>query len=397
LARVYEDEAKRLLRNAGITVPQGVAVSTALAARRAARALGKAMVVKALIPTGRRQKAGGIHFCATPADTKKATKQLLGSVLLGYRVRRLLVEERLELVRELYFALTYDSAARGAVALFGTAGGVDVEATDRVIRRAVDIELERQPYVGRALVQEAGLPEETTRAFGDFFVQAVNLFTEVHASLLEINPLGQMADGRLVAVGALLELDDQAASRRTLSLTRRSVPSRSARPPTPLERRIAAIAARHGRPEAVRFNEFDGDIALMVTTAGGSNVCLDHLLRLGARPLSFFDITAGEVEEPLYECIRAVLTHPRLRGLLVGGNLTGFSRVDMKMRALVRALRDEQVDLNRVAVAARLGGPGEEEAAALARTVPGLKHFRDDATLEDAVDWVVLRTRQARP
>jgi succinyl-CoA synthetase beta subunit len=160
-----------------------------------------------------------------------------------------------------------------------------------------------------------------------------------------------------------------------------------------LERRIAAIAARHGRPEAIRFTEFDGDIALMVTTAGGSNVCLDRLLRLGARPLSFFDITAGDVEEPLYECIRAVLTHHRLRGLLVGGNLTGFSRVDMKMRALVRA---ERVDLDRVPVAARLAGPGEEEAAALARTVPGLKHFLDDATLEEALDWVVARARQHR-
>ena len=120
-------------------------------------------------------------------------------------------------------------------------------------------------------------------------------------------------------------------------------------------------------------------------------------LRLGARPLSFFDITAGDVEEPLYECIRAVLTHPRLRGLLLGGNLTGFSRVDMKMRALVRALRDERIDLARVPVAARLAGPGEEEAAALARTVPGLKHFLDDATLEEAVEWVVARTKQRCP
>jgi succinyl-CoA synthetase beta subunit len=393
---VHEDQAKRLLRHAGIAVPHGVTVSTAPAARRAAGALGKATVVKALVPIGRRQKAGGIHFCATLAEAERAARRLLGTELLGYRVRRLLVEERLDLVREFYFALTYDSGARGAVGLFSPLGGVDIETAEQVVRCPIDIEVDRHPYVGRALVQEAGLADETARAFGELFVDAVNLFADVDASLLELNPLGQTADGRLIAVGAMLELDDQAASRRTRALIRRSVPSRNPRPPTPLERRIAAIAARHGRPEAIRFTEFDGDIALMVTTAGGSNVCLDRLLRLGARPLSFFDITAGDVEEPLYECIRAVLTHHRLRGLLVGGNLTGFSRVDMKMRALVRAIRDERVDLDRVPVAARLAGPGEEEAAALARTVPGLKHFLDDATLEEALDWVVARARQHR-
>ncbi len=138
--------------------------------------------------------------------------------------------------------------------------------------------------------------------------------------------------------------------------------------------------------------EFDGDIALMVTTAGGSNVCLDHLQRLGARPMTFLDVTAGSDGDTVYRILRLILGSPKLRGFLVGSNLTGFNAVDVRMRLLVDAIRDEGVDLARIPVAARLAGLGEAGARQIASELPGLKYFGDDATLEEAVEWVVAES-----
>ncbi|HEY8370197.1 MAG TPA: ATP citrate lyase citrate-binding domain-containing protein, partial [Thermodesulfobacteriota bacterium] len=227
------------------------------------------------------------------------------------------------------------------------------------------------------------------------------VFRSVEARLLELNPLAVTADGALLPAAAVLDLDEQALFRHP-EIAHRVTDEEGTgqRPFTPLERRVREIDRALPDGGAMRFLEFpDGDIACMITSGGAGLAVLGSLVALGGRPATAFDITPGPpgpMEEKLYRVTRAILERPGLRGLLAGGNVKNFTRVDVHVRAIVRALADGGVDARRFPVVLRFAGPGIEAAREAARGVPGLELYEDDTSLEQAVRRILERIREAK-
>ncbi len=403
MPRVLEDKAKALLADAGVRVPRGRSVRTPAEAAEAARSVGGPVVVKALVPVGKRGKAGAILSADTPEEAAQAARNLLGGVVHHFPVERLLVEERVRSLQEWYFSISFDSASRGPLIMFSTEGGVEIEAL-----------AERSPDALKRLEVDIleGLSEEACVSFlracgvsGDALFRAAllihagyALFRRVEARLLEINPL-ILGDGdEPVAAACVLDLDADALFRRPERKALLDETSTDGwRPPTPLEARVRAIDASVPPLHTVRFREIaGGEIALLWSGGGGGLYLLDTMARLGGKPATAFDVTPGPLEEKYYEITKEILGMPNLKGVLAGSNITSFSRVQLKVRAIVRAVEETGVDLAEFPFIVRFAGAGGEEAREIARTCPGLQYLGDDATLEEAAERIVAQVEAVK-
>ena len=376
----------------GVDVPGGRGAATAAEAEAVARELGGAVVVKAVVPVGKRAKGGGVRFAASPAEAGAEAGAMLERFVHGVRVPRVLVERRIDIAKELYTSIGFDSVNRAPLLLLSVAGGVDieelaVEAPQRVVR--VFLEEGLNTHRIREGWRRAGLGGEALVAATRATTGLAAVFDAVEARLLEVNPLALTTDGRAVAADAVVVLDDAALGRHPDLQTLVQSDAEDAGAATALERRVREIN-EDASPGVVRVSEFmEGVIGSMVSGGGGGLMCLDLLDSLGVRPLNTFDITPGPIERKMYLTARAILAHPRVRGLIVGSNITNFNRVDVKVRAVVQALEDEGVDPTSFPVVIRLTGPGAEAARELVRRLPGIEYYEDDVTLEDAIRRIV--------
>ncbi|MBI4590053.1 MAG: acetate--CoA ligase family protein [Candidatus Rokubacteria bacterium] len=399
MARLLENDSLSLLANEGIRLPRWGVASSAVEAEATAARLKCAVVLKALVPVGGRGKAGAIRSASNPAEAAAATAELLARHVGEFPVRRVLVMERLQIAEEQFASFTFDPAAKGPVLLFSRSGGVEVErqagrAPGSLLRRAISVTRGFRPFEGRDVAVEAGLRGSVVPALGQLLASLYRVFRGCDARLVEINPLALTVAGELLPAAVVIDLDDQALFRHIeLGDKLAEEEGTGFRPFTPLERRIHEIDRSDPHAGAIRFLEFpDGDIAFMVTSGGAALTALGQLISLGGRPANAFDITAGQNEEKIYLAMRAILRRPGLRGLIAGGNVKNFARVDLQVRGIVRALRDEGVDPRRFPVVLRFAGPGIEEAREIARNVSGLEFYEDETSLEGAVRRIVERT-----
>lgn len=399
MARLLEHHALEFLAKRGIAVPGFAVATSAEEARRAASGFGRPAVVKALIPVGGRGKAGAIKFAESPEEAFAHAQSLLGRTVLNFPVERLLVSERLDIATELFVSITFDSMTRGPVVLLSAPGGIDVEAIladdpDRLIQYPVEIGLGLQPFQAREIAERAGLTGKTLIAAADALSALYRVFRELDAETVEVNPLAVTGDGRIVAPSAVIVVDDQALYRHP-ELEGIADPNLTNgwRPLTELERRMREIDAIDAG-SAIRFNEFpEGGIGFMFTGGGAGFLAFDTMMRLGGDPATTFDITPGYVEEKMYLATKAVLSLPRLKGLLAGGNITNFIPIDIKVRGVMRALKELEIDPEAFPVVFRFAGPGADAARELADALPGIEYYGAESTIEDVVERIVELTR----
>jgi succinyl-CoA synthetase beta subunit len=398
MARLLEHHALEILQGAGVPVPRFQVVSTSEAARAAAARIGAPVVLKALIPVGGRGKAGAIRRADSPEAAAEQAATLLGQTILHFPVAELLVSEAVEIAQELFVSITFDSMSRKPLLLFSPRGGVDVESIlaeepDRLLQVPIGMSAGLPPFRARELVEAAGMAGGHLAEIADILSRLYRIFRQCDAETVEVNPLAITGGGRVVAPTAMILVDNQALFRHP-ELQGVADPDRTNgwRPLTPLEREMRAID-RTDASSAIRFNEFEGAVAFMVTGGGAGLLALDAIMRLGGSPATTFDITPGRVEEKMYLATKAILSKPGLRGLIAGGNITNFIPIDIKVRGVMRALRERGVDPAAFPVVFRFAGPGVETARALAAELPGI-HFLDAGhTLEDAVGRIVELTR----
>src|SRR3954452_270271 len=246
-ARVHEDDAKRLLAAAGVAVPAGEAAVSPDAARAAAARLGGKVVVKALVLANRRGKSGGVIFADTPADAGRAAATIFGRTVAGLNPEAVLVEERLDLERELFLSFVLDSGRRRAVALASLAGGVDVESATGaggtgLHRLELDPCHRDLPHRFRHLWSKVGLRGATLLSVAELSARAAAVFRACEAEILELNPLGCVGS-RPVAVGAVVGSDDQARARHRDLAGDAKGGGGACGAPTVLEREARAVAA----------------------------------------------------------------------------------------------------------------------------------------------------------
>jgi len=355
--KIHEYQAKALLGQYGIPVPKGNVVHTPAEAKKMATEIGGKVVVKAQAYAGGRGKAGGIKTVNSPEDAEKAARQMIGTKLVthqtgpeGVPVSKVLVEEASDAARELYLSILVDAVSHLPVMMASEAGGMEIEevaqsAPERIFKSHIDPAIGFQPFQGRKLAYgmhlDGGQVGEATRLMTNLY----KLFMDKDCSLAEINPLVVTADGKLLALDAKLNFDDNALYRHKDIQELRDKEQEE-----PLE-----IQARDWGIN--NYVKMDGDIGCMVNGAGLAMAVNDLIQYCGGRAANFLDIGTLNNTERVVNSFKMFIADPRIKAVLVN-IFGGMARVDVIAKGVVEAY--QQMDIP-FPIVVRLAGTNLEE------------------------------------
>ncbi|MDZ7373250.1 MAG: ADP-forming succinate--CoA ligase subunit beta [candidate division KSB1 bacterium] len=358
--KIHEFQAKKLLRRHGVAVPRGEVVSSPAEARRVTAELGGRAVLKAQIHAGGRGKAGGIRLARTPEEAESLASQMLGSRLVtaqtgpeGRIVRRILVEEAVEAERELYAGVVLDRAAERVVLMASSEGGVEIEevaarSPEKILKEYADPAYGLASFQLRRLCLGLGLRDELLKQALPLLGGLYEAYTALDASLAEINPLVLTRDGRLLALDAKVNLDDNGLFRHPDLLALRDLDEED-----PLE----VEASRYH----LNYIRLDGNVGCMVNGAGLAMATMDIVKLYGGSPANFLDVGGGASAETVANGFRILLSDPRVKAVLIN-IFGGIVRCDRVAQGVIEASRQVGV---KVPIVVRLQGTNAEEAAAL--------------------------------
>lgn len=384
-----EDLAKNWLRGQGLPVPSGTAAAGVAEAQAIVAAMPDGAVVKALIPTGRRGKAGAVIVAQSAEQGAAAAEKLLGSDVNGHTVGRVYVEEKVAIREEYYFSLSLDGARPEL--LLTRRGGVDIEEVtrshpDELVRASVDPLRGLSAEEAQQLVARGRFPASVESALAALLPRLYAAFCAADALLLEINPLALDESGALMLVGAMMGIDEAALFRHSMWMESALTTAL----PGNLRERSVAIANREIPGGECQYVELAGDIGLLVGGGGAGLYQHDLMLELGGKPANHcVTPPTGTDNRKLKAVLNAILGNPRLKGLLLGFNFSQMARCDIRARTLVEVLREKGMDKSPLPIVVRLFGAGEEEARAVVADFPNIHYMPRGATLKDAVRRIV--------
>jgi succinyl-CoA synthetase beta subunit len=355
--KIHEYQAKELFKKYRIPVPTGGLALSVDEARNVAAGLGGwPVVVKAQIHAGGRGKGGGVKLARSAEEVQQAAAQILGMTLIthqtgpeGRLVRRLLVEQGLNIAKELYLSIVPDRATAKIVIMASEAGGMDIEevaarSPEKIIKAFVNPLLGLQAYHCRQLAFGLNLPPAAAKSFTPMVQSLYRLFVEYDCSLVEINPLVLTTEEAVVALDAKINLDDNALFRHKDILEFRDLDEEN-----PLE------------VEASKFNlnyiTLDGNVGNMVNGAGLAMATMDLIKLAGAEPANFLDVGGGASAEMVENGFRIILSDKNVRGILIN-IFGGILRCDTLARGVVEAATKTGVQ---VPVVVRMEGTNVEE------------------------------------
>jgi succinyl-CoA synthetase beta subunit len=335
--KIHEFQAKALLREFGVPVPKADVAATPAKAKAIARRLGGPVVVKAQVHAGGRGKAGGIKTAEGPAAAERAAREILGMRLKtpqtppeGIEVRSVLVEEASVPARELYLSITLDRARATHVVMASEAGGMDIEAVaartpEKIIREWAHPALGVQDFQARQLAYGLGLS-------GDQFKQAIGMIRSLFAlylardcSLVEINPLVVTGDGRVLALDAKLNFDDNALWRHPDIVALRDVNEED-----PLD----VEASKY----SLNYIKLDGNVGCMVNGAGLAMATMDIVKLAGGEPANFLDVGGGASPEQIENAFRILSSDPNVKAVFINV-FGGILRCDRLAEGVIAAIR----------------------------------------------------------
>lgn len=369
---IAEDLAKCLVAAYGLQVPPGRVAQTPEVARVVAQELGgSAFVVKALIPTGGRGKAGGVKLCDSIDGVTTAARSLLGQELLGCHVTTVLVEKVMPIAREIYAGVVTNSATDRIDLALSFAGGMDIENTAQSDHQAI-WQLPVEPgdilpiYRVRQWLRQTQADDAIIEALAHVLVTLYRAAADLDAILLEINPLAVLTDGSLALLDCKLEVDDNSLPRHPelAEVYRSSLSSRELR----------------ARELGVSYVPLDGDIGVITSGAGLGMCTIDLLKQQGLNPANFLDTGGGISTSLVQGALELIMEPPQVRGAII--NLYGgINRMLEASKGIVAAL--QTIPGERPLVVKILGNQ-QEEAWAMLEKVPNVHVIRVVQT-EDAV------------
>ncbi len=380
---IHEYQAKSLLSKFGVAVPQGYAAFNAAEAEAAAKELdGPVWVVKAQIHAGGRGKAGGVKVVVSRDEVKAVAQKLLGTTLVthqtgpdGKEVKRVYIEQGCDIARELYLGALLDRSTGFVTMMASTEGGMDIEEVaaktpEKIIKVAIDPVTGLQPFHARKLAFALGLEGVQIRSAVKFLQGIYKAYTDLDASLIEINPLVVTGDGELLALDAKMNFDDNALYRHKDIEELRDEDEED---PAELE------AARH----ELNYVKLDGSIGCMVNGAGLAMATMDIIKLYGEEPANFLDVGGGATAERVTAAFKIILSDANVRGILVN-IFGGIMRCDVIATGIVEAAK--QIDLN-VPLVVRLEGTNVDLGKSILRE-SGLDIVSAD-NLADAAEKIV--------
>jgi succinyl-CoA synthetase beta subunit len=343
---LYEHQGKELFDRYDIPLIQSEVAKSAAEARAAAGRLG-AVAVKAQVQIGGRGKGGGIVLARSPAEAEEAARKILDDGFRGMPVNRVLVERLVDIRQEFYLAITLDRSARRYVAMTSTEGGVDIEEVaeskpEAIRRAAIDPLLGLRPYHAHRLV--GAFPDEARKGAIDLLGKLYRLLVELDATLVEVNPLALLADGRMVPLDAKVTLDDNALHRH----------------PDLVEFGRAFVldpTEARAREKGLQYVKLDGEVGIIGNGAGLVMSTLDVVQQAGGAAANFLDVGGGAGAEVMATSLEVILSDPAVRSVLVN-IFGGITRCDEVAQGILEALG--RIDAT-VPIVVRLDGTNAEE------------------------------------
>lgn len=355
--KIHEYQGKELLKSFGVSVPRGIVARSPEEAEQAAKELGtEVVVVKAQIHAGGRGKGGGVKLAKSPAEAKEIAAKMLGMMLVthqtgpeGREVKTLLIEEGLPIDREFYLGITLDRVSGRNVFMASPAGGMDIEKVaeetpELIFKETIEPGVGMQPYQARKLAFGLGLPGDLVGQAAKFMMTLYKAYEEMDASLVEINPFLLTKDGRLIALDAKVNFDDNALFRHKGYLELRDLNEEE-----PLE----IEASKYD----LNYIKLDGNIGCMVNGAGLAMATMDIIKLHGSEPANFLDVGGGASKERVENAFRILLADPNVKAVLIN-IFGGIVRCDTVANGVVAAAKNLDV---KIPIVARLEGTNVEE------------------------------------
>jgi succinyl-CoA synthetase beta subunit len=359
--KIHEYQAKEILRRYGVATPRGRVAESAAEARAIAEEFGGRAVVKAQIHAGGRGKGGGVKLAESADEAERAAAQILGMQLVtpqtgpeGQTVRRVLVEEAVDVAQELYLAITLDRAAVKPLVMASASGGMEIEEVaardpQAIVRRHFDPHLGLLPFQARAVTAGLGLEGKTARQAEKLLAALATAFLDTDASLAEINPLLVTGEGDVLALDAKMSFDDNALFRHPDVKEMRDLAEED-----PLE----VEASKH----SLNYVKLDGSIGCMVNGAGLAMATMDIIKLYGAEPANFLDVGGSASQEAVKNAFRILISDRHVKAVLIN-IFGGIARTDRIARGVIGAI-DELGGID-IPVVVRLEGTNVEEARRL--------------------------------
>jgi succinyl-CoA synthetase beta subunit len=388
--KIHEYQAKAILARYGVPTPRGEVAFTRDEARAAAVRLGTpVVVVKAQIHAGGRGKAGGVKLARSADEAAEHAARILGMKLVtpqtgaeGRIVHRLLIEEGLDIKRELYLSVLVDRAVEAPVLMASAAGGMEIEEVARenpaaILRETIHPTVGLQPYQARKIAFGLGLAPEVVSAAVPFLQSLYRAFVESDASLVEINPCVVTGEGKLVALDAKMTFDDNALYRHQEVRELRDLDEED-----PLE----IEASKFG----LNYIKLDGSVACMVNGAGLAMSTMDIIKLSGGSPANFLDVGGGASAEQVKNAFKILLSDKNVRAVFIN-IFGGILRCDVLATGVVNAAKELQI---KVPVVVRMEGTNVEQGKQILRD-SGLG-FTVASGMKDGAEKVVALAGGAR-
>ncbi len=380
--KIHEYQAKQILNKYGVPTPRGEVAETPSKAREVAQKVGPKAVLKAQVHAGGRGKGGGIKLAGNPQEAEQIAKEMIGMTLVtpqtgpeGKKVKRILVEEALDIGKELYIGIVIDRAKEAPVVMASSQGGVEIEKVaaetpELIFKEYINPATGFLPYQARNLAFKLELEGDTFKEAVKFIMGLYKTFEATDASLAEINPLLVTKQGNVLALDAKMNFDDNALPRHPDIKEMRDLDEEE-----PLE------------VEASKFNlnyiKLDGDVGCMVNGAGLAMATMDIIMHSGGMPANFLDVGGGVSEEAVKNAFKILVSDKDVKAALIN-IFGGIVRCDLVAKGIVKAAKELNIN---VPMVVRLEGTNVEEGKKILEE-SGLS-FHSAGSMKEAAEKVV--------
>ena len=380
--KIHEYQGKELFSRYGVPVPRGILATTPDEAERAARTLGaKVVVVKAQIHAGGRGKGGGVKLARSPEEAGQLASQMLGQVLRthqtgpeGQLVRKVYIEEGLDIAREIYLGMTLDRAISRVSLMASSEGGVEIEEVaaqhpEKIHVESIDPGAGFSDFQGRKLAFALGLTGASNAKFVGFCRALYRCYLETDATLAEVNPLVVLKDGGVVALDSKMNFDDNALYRHPDIVAYRDVDEEDPREAKAKEFDLAYIS-------------LDGNIGCMVNGAGLAMATMDIIKLAGGEPANFLDVGGGANAEQIRNAFKILMSDKNVKAVLIN-IFGGILRCDVLAQGVIAAVKELGVP---VPIVIRMEGTNVDEGKRL------LKESKMNFATADSMDGYAVMT-----
>jgi succinyl-CoA synthetase beta subunit len=351
--KLHEYQSKNLFANYGIAIPRGRIANSASQVKEIADELGCPVVIKSQVLIGGRGKAGGIRLAKTPQEAKEFATQMLGNEIKGLPVRKVLVDEAIQIKQELYICIVNDRSRKRPILMASAEGGMKIEELavrfpEKIFKITINPLIGLREYQIKNLAVSMDIPKVYWKEFIKSAKGLWEVFTSLDATLAEINPLVITADERILALDGKMSIDDNAIFRQPMLSDMRDLDIEE---PEEIEARKFNLS----------YIKLDGEIGCLVNGAGLAMATMDIIKEFGGSPANFLDIGGGASADKVSAALKIILSDHSVKSIMIN-IFGGITRCDEVARGILRALEEQKIN---IPIVVRLTGTNEKEGIAI--------------------------------